>query len=293
MSIPDPSELHDLRDPPTHPMTPPITTAELDELELLLRRVPPLPWVWQNGCSFWRLASAVTGKDGDVLNPTRDHDGHPNLSTAYGVQDFIVKLANLAPRLLTAARQQPPAQASGCPCHWTTPCTPRCTCVNPFSSHGCTRCCRYGSDEQRRGMAENIVRKEQQPPAHEQGGEELRAALDAMESCGSDCGSWHGGRCTCGKQAVRSAADKLITGILSRPTQGGGGKAPGYFITDEKLVAFVTALADIVIDWAQDEGVTNEEAKRLVKRIQEAAQAASRGGETTPPVDNQPSPTPH
>ena len=48
----------------------------------------------------------------------------------------------------------------GCPCRWTTPCTPRCTCVTPGSSTGCARCCRYGSDEQRRARAQVILAAE-------------------------------------------------------------------------------------------------------------------------------------
>jgi hypothetical protein len=46
---------------------------------------------------------------------------------------------------------------NGCPCLHTTPCHPRCTCVQPYSSHGCARCCRYGSAEQRRERAEALA----------------------------------------------------------------------------------------------------------------------------------------
>lgn len=41
----------------------------------------------------------------------------------------------------------------GCPCLYTTPCDPQCTCVNKFSSTGCSRCCAYGSLEQRTAQA--------------------------------------------------------------------------------------------------------------------------------------------
>jgi hypothetical protein len=37
------------------------------------------------------------------------------------------------------------------------PCTPNCSCVEPFLSGGCLCCCRYGSDEQRLAMAEFMV----------------------------------------------------------------------------------------------------------------------------------------
>lgn len=45
-------------------------------------------------------------------------------------------------------------RSTSCPCHWTEPCHPDCTCVNQFSSRGCERCCSYGSNEQRRAQAE-------------------------------------------------------------------------------------------------------------------------------------------
>lgn len=46
-----------------------------------------------------------------------------------------------------------------CPCLHTTPCDPTCTCVNPYSSKGCRRCCSYGSPEQQKAMAEYLVSK--------------------------------------------------------------------------------------------------------------------------------------
>lgn len=50
---------------------------------------------------------------------------------------------------------------SSCPCLYTTPCKPGgpgCTCVQPFSSAGCLRCCAYGSSEQQRKMAEHLAK---------------------------------------------------------------------------------------------------------------------------------------
>ncbi len=44
-----------------------------------------------------------------------------------------------------------------CPCFHTTPCKPNCTCVKPFSSAGCSRCCSYGSEEQQIKAAERIT----------------------------------------------------------------------------------------------------------------------------------------
>lgn len=45
----------------------------------------------------------------------------------------------------------------GCPCVYTTPCDPWCTCVKGHSSRGCLRCCTYGSVEQRRAKAERLA----------------------------------------------------------------------------------------------------------------------------------------
>ena len=47
--------------------------------------------------------------------------------------------------------------ARGCPCLYTTPCQPNCTCVMPFSSRGCERCCSYGSLEQRQAKAQALA----------------------------------------------------------------------------------------------------------------------------------------
>lgn len=49
---------------------------------------------------------------------------------------------------------------NSCPCRWTTPCADRCSCAVPASSSGCLRCCRYGSDAQRRERAQAIVAAE-------------------------------------------------------------------------------------------------------------------------------------
>lgn len=46
----------------------------------------------------------------------------------------------------------------GCPCLYVEPCHPHCTCRTPVMSHGCRRCCRYGSIEQRTAMAAWIAK---------------------------------------------------------------------------------------------------------------------------------------
>ena len=50
------------------------------------------------------------------------------------------------------------AQGSPCPCYWTEPCDPRCSCIDGASSNGCLRCCSYGNEDQRRFMAQYLAR---------------------------------------------------------------------------------------------------------------------------------------
>lgn len=69
---------------------------------------------------------------------------------------------------LTPEATAPSEEKGSCPCEWTEPCDPRCTCAVPFSSVGCRRCCKYGSDEQRKGMAEIIVAREAPAPEGEE-----------------------------------------------------------------------------------------------------------------------------
>lgn len=44
-----------------------------------------------------------------------------------------------------------------CPCKYVAPCHDRCTCVTPLSSSGCSRCCTYGSVEQRTARATRLA----------------------------------------------------------------------------------------------------------------------------------------
>lgn len=57
----------------------------------------------------------------------------------------------------------PPAKGreprGGCPCLYTTPCDPDCTCVNWPMSRGCERCCTYGSLEQREAQAKELAER--------------------------------------------------------------------------------------------------------------------------------------
>lgn len=53
--------------------------------------------------------------------------------------------------------KSPMSEWTGCPCCYTTPCHPRCTCVHGASSTGCYRCCSYGSVEQRTAKAKFLA----------------------------------------------------------------------------------------------------------------------------------------
>jgi hypothetical protein len=90
--------------------------------------------------------------------------------------------------------------AQACPCFHTTPCHPDCTCVSPMSSHGCDRCCTYGSPEQQQAQAERLARLARERDAllavinrhtgtWDQGAaallRELRAAVAACEEGGA------------------------------------------------------------------------------------------------------------
>lgn len=51
-------------------------------------KTTPGPWKWWTSCSFRRLSSEATGRDGDVLCAvTQRSDGHPDLHLANGGYD--------------------------------------------------------------------------------------------------------------------------------------------------------------------------------------------------------------
>lgn len=47
-----------------------------------------------------------------------------------------------------------------CVCTRAEPCQKNCSCAKPLMSHGCLRCCRYGSEEQKKAMALRLVAQE-------------------------------------------------------------------------------------------------------------------------------------
>lgn len=51
-------------------------------------------------------------------------------------------------------------QNKTCPCKFGYPCSDRCTCANPYSSHGCSRCCSYGSEQQKKDCSKAIAERQ-------------------------------------------------------------------------------------------------------------------------------------
>lgn len=61
-----------------------------DRLLALAVRATPGPWRWWTSCSFRRLSSDATGKDGDVLSgTTQRYDGHPDIIVSDADRDHI------------------------------------------------------------------------------------------------------------------------------------------------------------------------------------------------------------
>jgi hypothetical protein len=89
-----------------------------------------------------------------VIAALRQWDEHHHDDAAYRGME----LAEAVRALLTARAVAPQEEErQGCPCLYTTPCQPECTCVSQASSAGCQRCCRYGSPEQQKAMAEHLA----------------------------------------------------------------------------------------------------------------------------------------
>ena len=81
---------------------------------------------------------------------TESNDGEPSFI------ELIEGAAYLAANHITNVEKR---DLKNCACAWVKPCEPCCTCANPVMSGGCSRCCRYGSDEQRKAVAELIESK--------------------------------------------------------------------------------------------------------------------------------------
>lgn len=79
------------------------------------------------------------------------------------------------------------ADDRGCPCKLADkPCHPNCACVNPFSSIGCSWCCRYGSLEQRKAAANRIAAQLAARPVVTATDEQVRLLRDSLIGTTSD-----------------------------------------------------------------------------------------------------------
>ena len=78
-------------------------TLPLDELIARLkeldRMATPEPWIWYNGCSWWRLGVSE-GKDTAIICPVIDDDGHPNMDVKKENREFISQLRTLLPEII-------------------------------------------------------------------------------------------------------------------------------------------------------------------------------------------------
>ena len=52
-----------------------------------------------------------------------------------------------------------PTVGVSCPCELFIPCSDVCSCAFPFRSGGCSRCCKYGSAEQKLASAKRLAEK--------------------------------------------------------------------------------------------------------------------------------------
>lgn len=151
----------------------------LDALRRELREETGLELRTARLAGHFAHGSARAGADPSVQGAGRWHacvvfeceaDGDPRGSAELGEPAFYpsgsLQALNLSPTtrslMLPAWREYEASAAAerGCPCLYVGPCIAACTCVNPAMSGGCSRCCRYGSLEQRRGMARLLLEQE-------------------------------------------------------------------------------------------------------------------------------------
>lgn len=76
------------------------------ELERLLAEATPGPWSWWTSCSFRRLSSDATGKDGDVLHGSVQSDGLADITGSDADKALIVAAVNALPSLLAALKRR-------------------------------------------------------------------------------------------------------------------------------------------------------------------------------------------
>lgn len=64
-----------------------------------------LPWRWWTSCSFRRLSSDVTGKDGDVAYACVQHDGHTDIAIRERDMAHVENAVNRLPAYIADAEE--------------------------------------------------------------------------------------------------------------------------------------------------------------------------------------------
>lgn len=79
-----------------------MTRDERKRLRELCEAATPGPWTWWTSCSFRRLSSGATGRDGDVLHGAKHHDGVCDVVGRDEDRAFIAEARTALPALLDA-----------------------------------------------------------------------------------------------------------------------------------------------------------------------------------------------
>ena len=154
------------------------------------------------------VPAAKPGEDPGMFAVAGTIDGAPAL---LGVRALLADIA-----------AKPGEVLSSCPCVHTTPCDPDCTCVNPWMSRGCARCCSYGSLERRKLMAEHLARKDSELAEARAENERLAERLKAATEIVVDV-EWSAGDCAdrcprcshCSRASLRHKTGCSIGGFLA------------------------------------------------------------------------------
>ena len=83
-----------------------MTDSELATWQTLCDQATPGPWRWWTSCSFRRLSSDATGKDGDVLHGTIQlSDGHTDVACSDEDKAFIAESRTALPACIDELRR--------------------------------------------------------------------------------------------------------------------------------------------------------------------------------------------
>jgi hypothetical protein len=97
----------------TAPLSP-VTAAELAEVARLHAAATLGPWRWWTSCSFRRLSSDPSGKDGDVAHARIASDGVPDISISEEDMALIERYRDLAPKMAAHLAAMQAAGAALC-----------------------------------------------------------------------------------------------------------------------------------------------------------------------------------